>query len=188
MRALLEKLADKPVEVIDGVKVREIGGWVLIIPHRSLPEMQMWVEAESDELLAELADQYRGLIRSLAQEQPVVGSAQVPREQTANLPTMVSEDRAFHFWTSGRYLGVKARTLREFVDTLHYVDGDSLVYHLERNDFANWLELELGQAAMASQVRQLRSHKLRGEGLRSALLALFSVENEERLLNQGATH
>ena len=188
MRALLEKLADKPVEVIDGVKVREIGGWVLIIPHRSLPEMQMWVEAESDESLAELADQYRGLIRSLAQEQPVVGTAQAPREQAASLPTMVSEDRAFHFWTSGRYLGVKARTLREFVDTLHYVDGDSLIYHLERNDFANWLELELGQAAMASQVRQLRSHKLRGEGLRSALLALFSVENEERLLNQGATH
>ena len=187
MRALLEKLADKPVEVIDGVKVSEIGGWVLIVPHRSLPEMQMWIEAESEERLAELADQYRGLIRSLAQEQPVMGVS-APREQQVNLPTMVSEDRAFHFWTSGRYLGVKARTLREFVDTLHYVDGDSLVYHLERNDFANWLELELGQKAMGSQVRQLRSHKLRGEGLRSALLALFSVENEERLLNQGASH
>ena len=190
MRALLEKLTDKPVEVIDGVKVSEIGGWVLIVPHRSLPEMQMWIEADSDERLAELADEYRVLIRALAQEQPVAvdAAAAAPREQSINLPTMVSEDRAFHFWTSGRYLGVKARTLREFVDTLHYVDGDSLVYHLERNDFANWLELELGQAAMASQVRQLRTHKLRGEGLRSALLALFSVENEARLLNQGVPH
>ncbi|MBT9589220.1 NTP transferase domain-containing protein [bacterium] len=189
MRALLERLGDKQVEVIDGVKVFETGGWVLIVPHRSLPEMQMWVEAESDERMAELAEEYRGMIRTLAQEvpQPSAGSSP-PQPAAAVIPAMVSEDRAFHFWTSGRYLGVKARTLREFVDTLHYVDGDSLAYHLERNDFANWLELELGEAQLAGQVRQLRAHKMRGESLRAALLQLFASDNEERLLNQGVSH
>jgi len=190
MRGLLERLADRPLEVIDGVKVLEPGGWVLIVPHRSLPEMQMWVEADNEERLVELAEHYRSLIRGLALEpQTAVASTTAPQNSAvSNVGTVVSEDRAFHFWTSGRYLGVKARTLREFVDTLHYVDGDSLAYHLERNDFANWLELELGQAQLAAQVRQLRPHKLRGEVLRSALLQLFANETEESLLNQGVSH
>ena len=189
MRGLLERLADRPVEVIDGVKVLELGGWVLIVPHRSLPEMQMWVEAESEERMAELAEEYRGMIVSLAHEAPVsAAQSMTPPPAVAAVPAMVSEDRAFHFWTSGRYLGVKARTLREFVDTLHYVDGDSLAYHLDRNDFSNWLELELHENQLAAQVGQLRTHKMRGESLRAALLQLFAVYGEDRVLNQGVTH
>lgn len=184
MRGLLERLAQKPVDVIDGVKVREEGGWVLIVPHRSLPEMQMWVEADTLERLEELAETYRNLIRDLAQ-QPVISNPSQPKGSIQPAPTVVAEDRAFHFWTSGRYLGVKARTLREFVDTLHYVDVESLAYHLERGDFSNWLELELGQIQLAAQVRQLRTHKLRGESLRGALVNLFSGESEESLVNQG---
>lgn len=190
MRGLLERLAGREVEVVDGVKVREIGGWVLIVPHRSLPEMQMWIEAESEERLNELAEEYRGLVHTLSQEAPalVAGGGARPVSLPAAIPAVVSEDRAFHFWTSGRYLGVKARTLREFIDTLHYVDSDSLAYHLERGDFSNWLELELGQSQLAAQVRQLRAHKLRGESLRLAMLQLFASESEDRLLNQGAGH
>lgn len=186
MRGLLEKLAHRPLEVIDGVKVKETGGWVLIVPHRALPEMQMWVEAENEERVEELAETYRGMIRELAQAPAPPAPNSQPRASVAAAPTVVAEDRAFHFWTSGRYLGVKARTLREFVDTLHYVDVESLAYHLERGDFSNWLELELGQAQLAGQVRHLRTHKLRGETLRGALVNLFSGDSEESLVNQGA--
>lgn len=186
MRGLLERLAERQVDVIDGVKVQDPGGWVLIVPHRSLPEMQMWIEAESHERLAELAEEYRELIQELARQ--TEAPAERPQaEVPATPPTMVSDDRAFHFWTSGRYLGVKARTLREFVDTLHYVDDLSLAYHMERNDFANWLELELKESTLAQQIRQLATHHLARESLRAALLQLFSKENETHLLNQGAT-
>jgi mannose-1-phosphate guanylyltransferase/phosphomannomutase len=186
MRGLLERLADRPVEVIDGVKVSEPGGWVLLVPHRSLPELQMWVEGDSEARVEELALQYRAIISGLISEKPAVESANSSREHVHLKPqALLSEDRAFHFWTSGRYLGVKSRTLREFADALHYVDCDSLSYHLERGDFSNWLELELKLSTLANQVRQLRQHKLRGEGLRAALLQLFAGHNEEQLLNQG---
>lgn len=190
MRGLLEKLLDRPLEVIDGVKVREPGGWVLIVPHRSLPEMQMWVEGECEDRVSELAEEYRSLILSLAQES--VAPPLAPREapgasepEAVSGSSMVSEDRAFHFWNSGRYLGVKARTLSEFVDILHYVEAESLAYHLERNDFSNWLELELGQAALAAQFGGLRGQRVRGEALRTQLLQLIPQEGQETLVNQG---
>jgi len=185
MRGLLEKFPPQQVEVVDGVKVLEEGGWVLIVPHRSLPELQMWVEGSSLERLHELAEGYSALIQSIVAE-----GGQTPREIPTRgaVPAMaaVSEDRAFHFWVSGRYLGVKARTLREFSDTLHYVEADSLAYHLERGDFSNWLELELSLTALAGQVGQLRSNQLRGESLRSALLQLFAGEIEPGVINEGA--
>lgn len=193
MRGLLERLSHLQVQVIDGVKVQEKGGWVLIVPHRSLPEMLMWVEAESEERLDELAETYRGLVRELAL-QPA-GSASVTRARAtgaeptaAASPAVVSEDRAFHFWTAGRYLGVKARTLREFVDTLHYVEAESLTYHLERGDFANWLQLELNLDELAEQVRLLYGKGLKGEALRGSLVQVLSGENDVSLLNGQALH
>jgi len=133
----------------------------------------------------------------LAQEQVVTSVSEAhsatvddtdstPSEVAALRASVVSDDRAFHFWNSGRYLGVKARTLGEFVDILHYVDTESLFYHLERNDFSNWLELELGQVQLSSELGGVRAQRLRGEALRAALLQLFTREVEP-VLNQGVS-
>ena len=62
--------------------------------------------------------------------------------------------------------------LREFVDTLLYIEPASLAYHLERGDFSNWVENELKDAGLSERIRALDVQSS-GEDLRSELLRLF---------------
>ena len=46
MRMLIERAKDKDVEMIDGIKIFEDNGWVLIIPDSDQPIFQIYAEAE----------------------------------------------------------------------------------------------------------------------------------------------
>ena len=81
-------------------------------------------------------------------------------------------ERAFHFWAPGRYLGIRAQSFREFVNTLHFIDTESLEYHLDRGDFSNWVEYELHNSGLANKIRKLNDSNIRGEQLRNELLKI----------------
>jgi mannose-1-phosphate guanylyltransferase/phosphomannomutase len=182
MRLLLEDLRDQRLELVDGLKVLLPDGWVLVVPDRSQPELQIWVEAGTEKACQELSREYEQKLSTLEARSREAIQSPVTRKITGKpsgkSAVPVTEDRAFHFWTPGRYLGVRARTLREFVDTLHYIEVESLRYHSERGDFANWLEYELGDIEMAKQIRALRSTGAAGEELRQGLLTVLTQEQE----------
>jgi mannose-1-phosphate guanylyltransferase/phosphomannomutase len=179
MRMLFEEVGDRKVELVDGLKVWDEGGWVLILPDRSEPLLEVWVYAEKPEQLEQLKTTYRAVVEKvslLAAEAPAARPLRT-REATTT-PQAMAEDRAFHFWVPGRYLGVRARSLKEFVDVLHYIDPISLRYHFDRGDFANWLGQELKEPDLAKEIRALRTASNDGEGLRLALLGVLSSDKE----------
>ena len=181
MRLLFEEVGHHKVELVDGLKVWDAGGWVLILPDRSEPLLEVWVYSESAEQSKKLKETYRALVErvsSLAAEAPVARPLR-SREATA-APQATAEDRAFHFWVPGRYLGVRACSLKEFVDVLHYIDPASLRYHFERGDFANWVGGQLKELELAEGIRAVRLETQDGEDLRGALLGVFSKNTESQ--------
>lgn len=172
MRLLVEEYRDRPMEMVDGVRVQFEGGSALVIPHPTRPHLNLWVEAVDDARVGLLQSQIRETIRRLEEvDETALRKIRRPSlQQPLSESEMVTEERAFHFWTPGRYLGIQARSLREFLDALHYVEWPSLEYHLERGDFANWLETELRRPLLAEAVRELVAAFPRGEELREKLL------------------
>ena len=180
MRLLVEQFRDRPLEMLDGVRVGLEGGSVLVIPHPTRAVLNVWVEAETDQRARDLQVEMRGTLKTLqeAEEDPlhrVRRSNREPVPETEALP----EERAFHFWVPGRYLGVQARSLREFIDVLHYVEVPSLEYHQERGDFATWLDAEVHRPQLAMQIRTLALLEIKGEPLRKRLLEEMGERNLE---------
>ncbi len=173
MRLLIEHSRDLPTEMIDGVKIFYDKGWVLVVPDRLRPQICIWTQAENQIVAEELAAQEQKRILSfIDMEIPTYQDQEYL--QGIRWDEQLPEERAFHFWTPDRYLGVRARSLKEFINTLHYIDPSSLSYHIQRGDFANWMEYELEELQLADKVRRLKGTLDTGEDLRKALLDLFS--------------
>lgn len=177
MRQLSEQTREKKVELIDGIKLFIEEGWTLVVPDTSRPQLHLWSEAGSvqraEELLTELKGRLQTLLGQVEEEEIRPASANAGNED------LLAEERAFHFWAPGRYLGVRARTYGEFLDTLHYIEPASLSYHFKRGDFSNWVEYELHDGWLAEQIRQLETDVDRGEELRQQLLKLFAHQSGE---------
>ncbi|CAM9949954.1 unnamed protein product, partial [Phaeothamnion confervicola] len=179
MRLLFEEVGHHKVELVDGLKVWDDGGWILVLPDRTEPLLEVWVYAESPDKLESLKAHYKELVERVCKLAAEAPAARPPRShQSTPSPQAMAEDRAFHFWVPGRYLGVRARSLKEFVDVLHYIDPVSLRYHFDRGDFANWLGHELKQPELAAGIRSLRPGPTEGEDLRLALLGVFATHVE----------
>ena len=65
MRTLVEQSKDRDVELVDGVKVRHDGGWVLAVPDPEEPVTHLWAEAGSDSDARRLVDEYSRRIRQM---------------------------------------------------------------------------------------------------------------------------
>lgn len=65
MRSLVEHTQDRPVELIDGVKIRHEEGWVLVLPDVEEPLTHLWAEAGSDADARRLVQEYARRIRQL---------------------------------------------------------------------------------------------------------------------------
>ena len=66
------------------------------------------------------------------------------------------------------------------LDTLHYIESSSLVYHFKRGDFSNWVEHELKDVWLAEQIRMLEQDDDRKESLRSSLVNLLTQSVHHR--------
>jgi mannose-1-phosphate guanylyltransferase/phosphomannomutase len=58
MRTLVERLGDRELMLVDGVKVADGDGWALVVPDPEEPMMHVWAEGTSAEGARARAQQY----------------------------------------------------------------------------------------------------------------------------------
>lgn len=73
--------------------------------------------------------------------------------------------------------GLKAWSLKGFVEAVGKVPLESLEYHTEKGDFENWVRSSLRDEQLADQIRAIKAS---GEELRLALLEIASKRLNER--------
>jgi hypothetical protein len=96
----------------------------------------------------------------------------VTKEVANNILRNVSEEEGFNFYTSiDTPIGIKARSLVEFVDLLKDVEPSSLEFHTARGDFGNWIKM-LGDETLAKQIESLKYKALPVEELRKRIMLL----------------
>ncbi len=176
MRLLVDLYRDQIIDGEDGVRIRFEDGVALIVAHPTLGRLRIWVDGDSHDSAQEIMDQLQTVIEELQEtndeDQDVLALA-----SKVNLPhsVILPEERAFHFWIPGRYLGIQARSLRTFIDILRYVEVESLNYHAGRRDFSLWIASELGRTQFAEAVARIEPI-LRGEELRQGMLQSLNAE------------
>jgi hypothetical protein len=82
----------------------------------------------------------------------------------------VPREKAFYFFTDiGNYTGKNAVSMKEFSDRVKDVDEKSLLFHLHRGDFENWISGVLKDEELAMQMRELRNSGATGKSMRDRL-------------------
>lgn len=69
MRLMLERYGNRQISTIDGVKLFEDGGWLLILPDPSLPRVHFYANGPSKEFCQEKLQKYRSEIEALLDSQ-----------------------------------------------------------------------------------------------------------------------
>jgi hypothetical protein len=86
----------------------------------------------------------------VAKKQPLATS------QAKNSLRTVSYETGFHFYTGiGKYSGLTATSLSEFVDKLQKVPPESAVFHFRRGDFQKWFRNIIGDDIVAQRIDHL---------------------------------
>jgi hypothetical protein len=83
------------------------------------------------------------------------------RQKYVDVP--VTDGRAFVFSANGR-AGLRARTLRQFVDAIEGTDGRSADGYLRRGDFSRWIGDVFGDHSLAHELRVQEQRYVGGEG------------------------
>jgi len=70
----------------------------------------------------------------------------------------VSDQEAFYFYEDiGKPTGLNARNINDFLDKVKTVKTESLLFHLQRRDFQNWVEKILGDAKLAREIGRINT-------------------------------
>jgi hypothetical protein len=70
----------------------------------------------------------------------------------------VRDQEAFYFYESlGKPTGEIARNLSEFLDKVKSVKSESIMFHLQRRDFENWIGKILGDSKLAGKLEGISS-------------------------------
>jgi hypothetical protein len=76
----------------------------------------------------------------------------------AKILRTVRDQDAFHFYEAiGKPTGEIARNLSDFLDRVKSVKSESLIFHLQRRDFQNWIEKILGDSKLAGELGRISS-------------------------------
>jgi hypothetical protein len=76
--------------------------------------------------------------------------------QTANILKTVTDQEAFRFYEAiGKPTGQIAKNLPDFLEKAKTVTPQSIMFHLERKDFRNWIERTLGDTELAKKLGKL---------------------------------
>jgi mannose-1-phosphate guanylyltransferase/phosphomannomutase len=65
MRTLVERIKDREMLMVDGVKILHDDGWVLVLPDPEEPITHIWAEADSDAEARSLSQEYARRIRQM---------------------------------------------------------------------------------------------------------------------------
>jgi mannose-1-phosphate guanylyltransferase len=86
----------------------------------------------------------------------------------------VPGEKSFYFYLElGRYTGILARSIREFIGALRTVSVESLEFHTKRRDFEKWLREVVGSNELSDRISHLRKGNMKGENLRRALIEVL---------------
>ena len=128
----------------------------------------------------------KGLYTLTENGRKALGISDVTSENAKTLLADMSQDRVFNFYAGlGKPLNLQARGLQDFCNKIPKVNTDSIVFHVNRGDFASWFTA-IGDVALAKKTAALKEKKMGGEELRSRLVAI--VRNRCRELSNIAGH
>ena len=65
MRVLTERMKGREVDLLDGIKVFEDGGWAQVLPDATEPLVHVFAEGETDEDASRLGDEYTALVSEI---------------------------------------------------------------------------------------------------------------------------
>jgi mannose-1-phosphate guanylyltransferase / phosphomannomutase len=69
MRVLTERLKDRNLDLLDGIKVNDRRGWAQVLPDPDEPLIHIYAEGSSDEVSNELEDELRSLVEDVLQRE-----------------------------------------------------------------------------------------------------------------------
>lgn len=82
---------------------------------------------------------------------------EVDAEAVKELRT-VKDHEAFYFYEAvGKPTGEIAKNLSDFVDKVKIVKSESLMFHVQRRDFQNWVERTIGDSKLAEKLGRISS-------------------------------
>jgi mannose-1-phosphate guanylyltransferase/phosphomannomutase len=67
MRVLTERLRDRDVDLLDGIKVFDERGWAQVLPDPDEPLVHVYAEGATEEASIELESELRGLVEEIMQ-------------------------------------------------------------------------------------------------------------------------
>jgi hypothetical protein len=68
----------------------------------------------------------------------------------------VRDEEAFYFYEAiGKPTGESARSLSDFLEKMKSVKLESLLFHLQRKDFQNWINKILGDSKLARKIGRI---------------------------------
>ena len=96
----------------------------------------------------------------------------------------VRDQEAFYFYEAiGKPTGEIARNLSGFLDKVKSVKPESLVFHLQRKDFQNWIKEILGDSKLARKLGRISSSD--SDDIRTKICE--NVENRIKELTKSPT-
>lgn len=92
----------------------------------------------------------------------------VDKQKNSKLLNAIPFENGFHFFTDhGKYTGITAISLVEFVEKLQIVPLQSVNFHFQRQDFQNWIKNTIGDKELAARIAGIKS--VQDEELRKQL-------------------
>jgi hypothetical protein len=82
-------------------------------------------------------------------------SVRVEGKAVRTLRTLSNKEAFYFYETIGKPTGQSARSLNEFLDKIKSVKLESLVFHLQRKDFKNWITNTLEDPNLAQRIQTL---------------------------------
>jgi hypothetical protein len=79
-------------------------------------------------------------------------SVNVDTESLKILRTVGDKDAFYFYEAVGKPTGEVAKNLSDFLDRVKSAKAESLVFHLQRRDFQNWVEKILGDSKLARKL------------------------------------
>jgi hypothetical protein len=87
-----------------------------------------------------------------------VGNRQNPEvnAEAVTILRTVKDQEAFYFYEDvGKPTGEVARNLSDFLDKVRSAKSESLVFHIQRNDFQSWVQKILGDKKLAQKLERM---------------------------------
>ena len=96
----------------------------------------------------------------------------------------VRDQEAFYFYEAiGKPTGEIARNLSDFLNKVKSAKPESLIFHLQRKDFQNWIKEILGDSKLARKLKRISS--LDSDDIRTKICE--NVENRIKELTKSPT-